>query len=302
MDKIKKVAVIGAGLMGSGIAQVCAQSGYKVMLNDVNLKIVNQGYTGITERWNSKKERGKIDAQTFSSYLDNLMATSDLREAVSDADIVIEAIVEKIDIKTSLLQQVDSLVRPDTIIASNTSSISISTLASKVSNPERFIGLHFFSPVPVMKLLEIIPGFVTSEEIYAIARDFGESLGKVCITCKDTHGFIVNRLLDPMANEAIRMLDEGVGTVEDIDNGMKYGCGHPMGPFELVDMAGIDLLLMVMEVFHRDTGNRDYNPANLLRKMVEAGYTGKKAGIGFYVYHEDGTKTVNPVFDKTWRK
>lgn len=297
MNKIQRITVIGAGMMGSGIAQVAAEAGYMVCLNDVSQEIIDQSIEQIHERWNRKVQAGKISDDTAKMYCMNLVGASEL-SAASNSDLVIEAIVENAEIKKNLFKKLNELCRKDTIMATNTSSISISSLAPAVDNPDRFIGMHFFSPVPVMKLLEIIPGFLTSEETYHTAKTFGESINKVCITSKDSYGFIVNRLLDPMINEAIRMLDEGVGTVEDIDNGMKFGCGHPMGPFELLDMAGVDVEYMVMQVFYKETGDPSHIPAPLLKKMVESGMTGRKAGKGFYIYHPDGSRTINPIIEK----
>ena len=298
MLNVKTILVVGAGLMGSGIAQTAAEAGFKVYLNDVADTFINKGIYGITERWESKLKKGKIDADTLEKYKSNLNAAPDYAVIADEIDMVIEAASEKLEIKESIFRKVSEIVREDAVIASNTSSISISKLASFVKKPENFIGTHFFSPVPVMKLLEVIPGIKTNDETYKTALAVGEKLGKVCITSKDSAGFIVNRLLDPMLNEAIRMLDEGVGTVEDIDNGTKYGLGHPMGPFELLDMAGIDIECAVMNVMHGQTGNPYFAPSPLLTKMVESGMIGRKAGIGFYVYNEDGTKEVNPAFKK----
>lgn len=297
MREIKNITVFGAGLMGAGIAQVSAEAGYRVCLIDINQEIVHKSIESICKRWESKIKKGTLTAEDAKKYCSNLFGSAD-KTMVSNADLVIEAIVEKYEVKSKLFKELGELCGEDIILATNTSSISISKLASVVQNPERFIGLHFFSPVPVMKLLEIIPGFQTAEEVFNEMKQFGENIGKVCIKSKDTYGFIVNRLLDPMINEAIRMLDEGVGTIEDIDNGMKYGCGHPMGPFELIDMAGIDVEYMVMQVFYEQTGNPLHLPAPLLKKMVDSGYIGKKAKKGFYIYHEDGSKSVNPIFNR----
>lgn len=294
--KMKNILVIGAGLMGSGIAQVAAQAGYKVYLNDISEEYINRGIDGIKDRWDKKVSKGSLSAEERDEYMSCLKGTADYSEVEEGFDLVIEAASEDFNIKKAIFNKVSTVVSDETIIASNTSSISISRLQAEVSCPDRFIGTHYFSPVPVMKLLEIIPGIRTSDETYKKTLEFGETLGKVCITSKDSAGFIVNRLLDPQLNEAIRMLDEGVGTVEDIDKGMRFGLAHPMGPFELLDMAGIDVEYAVMQVLYAETGNPYFAPAPLLRKMVEAGMTGKKAGKGFYVYGEDGSKTVNPVF------
>ena len=295
---IKKVTVIGGGLMGSGIAQVVAEAGYAVKLIDLNEEIISRAISEIHKRWNSKWQRGKISKEAADSYKNNLEGTFDFEAAVSEADLVIEAIIESEEAKVNLIKRISEFCKSDTIIASNTSSISITTLAAAAKKPNNFIGTHFISPVPVMKLLEIVPGLVTDEDVVNEIRAFGASIGKVTITSKDSTCFIINRMLDPMLNEAIQLLDDGVGLIEDIDNGMKYGLNHPMGPFELLDMAGIDVEYAVMQVLHSDTGDQKYRPAPLLRKMVKAGFIGKKVGKGFYIYKEDGSKEPNPVFMK----
>lgn len=295
MKAIHNIVVIGAGFMGAGIAQVAAEAGYYVCLNDISTEVINRALQSIRKRWESKAERGKISNEQLLSYISRLSGTSNLEEAVATADFIIEAVVEKIEVKASIFEKVSRLCGEDVIIASNTSSISITALAAFTEHPENFIGTHFFSPVPAMKLLEIIPGISTSEETLEAVKSFGEQIQKKCIVSKDSAGFIVNRLLDPMLNEAVQLVDDKVGTIEDIDAGMKFGCAHPMGPLELLDMAGIDIELAVMEVLYAETGDPKYRPAPLLKKMVRAGLIGKKAGKGFYVYHEDGTKVPNPV-------
>lgn len=215
-------------------------------------------------------------------------------DAAADADLVIEAVAEREDIKKGVFAELSKICRSDTILASNTSSISIAELSSVVNRPKRFLGMHFFSPVPLMKLLEIVRGVATAPEIVEIAREVGVKLGKTCIVAKDRPAFIVNRMLDPMINEAIGLLEAGIGSVEDIDVGMKCGLNHPMGPLELIDMAGIDIELAVMEVLYNETGDPKYRPATLLRDMVRMGWLGRKAGKGFYIYNADGSRTVNP--------
>ncbi len=297
MKEFNNILVIGAGLMGSGIAQASCEAGYKVYLNDISEEVVEKAILGINARWESKVARGKITEEKCRSNIESLVGIVDCEKIIGDIDLVIEAASEKFEVKKSIFNKVSKLVGEDTILASNTSSISITKLAAETGCPERFIGTHFFSPVPVMKLVEIIPGLLTSKETKKAADEFIKDLGKTAITVKDAAGFAVNRLLDPMINEAIRMVDEGVATVEEIDIGAKLGLNHPMGPFELVDMAGIDVLLDVMKVMHEQTANPHFAPAPLLVKMVESGMIGKKVGRGFYVYDEEGNRYHNPAFD-----
>ena len=298
MREIKKIAVIGGGLMGSGIAQVVAEAGLGVCVNDISSDLVNNAIKNINKRWESKLKKNKISEEDLSQLKTRLTGDEDIEKAVKDADMVIEAASEKINIKAEIFTRLGDLCPADVIIASNTSSISITKLAGFVKHPERFIGTHFFSPVPAMKLMEIIPGLLTDRSVVDKVFEIGSRLGKICVESKDTIGFIVNKLLDPMVNDAIKLLDDGVGTVEDIDAAMKYGCGHPMGPFELMDMAGIDIEYAVMQVFYEETGDVKYMPAPLLKKMIQSGLLGKKTGKGWYIYHDDGTKTVNPVLQR----
>jgi 3-hydroxybutyryl-CoA dehydrogenase len=291
----KKIFVIGAGTMGSGIAQVAIQSGYHVILNDISRQALENAGQSIEKRLGANVLKGKI-TESEKEIIFNRLSISDRLDTAAGADFVIEAIYENFDAKTQLYQNLGEICREDVIIASNTSSFSITSLASKSRSPEKFIGMHFFSPVPVMKLLEITPGFCTSNEVLESAKEIGKAFEKVIIVSKDMPGFIVNRLLDPMLNDAVRILDDGIGSIEDIDNGMKFGCNHPMGPLELADMAGLDILLAVMEVFYAELGDPRYCPAALLRKMVRAGCVGKKSGKGFYIYDEHGDKVMpNPM-------
>lgn len=296
MCKIRKVTIIGAGFMGCGIAQVTAEAGFNVCLYDLNDEIIENGISSVHQRWARKVKVGKLKKEIEEEYRKFLVGCADLETAVSESDLVIEAIAENFSAKSKLFKQISGYCKPECVFASNTSSLSITALAAMSERPQKFVGTHFFSPVPVMKLLEVIPGMQTDVETTQLVQAFGEKIGKICVTSKDSHGFLVNRLLDPMLNEAIQMLDDGVGTIADIDTAMKYGCGHPMGPFELLDMAGIDVEYAVMQVFYRDTGNPKYSPAPLLKKMVESGYLGKKTGKGFYIYKSDGSKKINPIF------
>lgn len=292
---IDKLFVAGAGLMGSGIAQTAAQSGLKVVLNDVNEKAVQRGLEGIWKRWESSVKKGRITREEMEACKGRLTGTTSLAEAAG-CDMVVEAVYENPDVKITLLRQLEEICRPDAVLASNTSSISITTLAAALDTPERFIGMHFFSPVPVMRLLELIPGLCTTRETLAAAQEVGARMGKTIIVSKDMPGFIVNRVANLMGNEAIQVLDEGIGTVESIDEGIRCGMNHPMGPLELCDMAGADILLAVMEVYHAELGDK-YRPAPLLRKMVKAGMLGRKTGKGFYIYDEQGVKIgPNPIF------
>lgn len=293
---VEKLFVAGAGLMGSGIAQTAAQAGLRVVLNDVREDIVQKSLAGIWKRWESSAAKGRITREEAELYKSRLTGSWALADA-ADSDAVIEAVYENADVKTRLLRQLQEVCRGDAVIASNTSSMSITALASAVDTPERLIGMHFFSPVPVMRLLEVIPGLRTSRETLDTARELGARLGKTVVVSKDMPGFIVNRVANLMGNEAIQVLDEGIGTVESIDEGVRCGLNHPMGPLELCDMAGADILLAVMEVYHAELGDK-YRPAPLLRKMVKAGMLGRKTGRGFYVYDEQGRKIgPNPVFD-----
>lgn len=298
MRKINNILIIGAGFMGEGIAQVAAESGFQVSLNDINDEAVSKALNNIYGRWENKVFRNKITQDKIDEYKLRISGCNELENAVLSADMIIEAIIEKSEMKIKLFEKLKKICKEDVIIASNTSSLSVTALAAETDKPENFIGMHFFSPVPAMKLLEIIPGMLSSEDTVETAKEVGKQLGKICIISKDNAGFIVNRLLDPMLNEAIQLLDDGVGTIEDIDAGMKYGCAHPMGPFELLDMAGIDVEYAVMQVLYTETGDPKYRPAPLLRKMVRAGYLGKKKGKGFYIYNNDGSKIPNPYFNK----
>ncbi|MDK2823412.1 MAG: 3-hydroxybutyryl-CoA dehydrogenase [Clostridia bacterium] len=281
---IKEIYIVGAGQMGSGIAQVAIQSGYKVILNDVDVKFVEKAKANIEKRVSRLVEKGKITEEEKEKALNNLSTSVDLTDA-KNADLVIEAIVENEDIKGQVFKKLDAICKEDAILASNTSSISITQIAANTKRADKVVGMHFFNPVPVMKLLEITKGLDTSEETLKVAQEVGEKLGKVTVISKDSPGFIVNRLLDPMLNEAIYLLDEGVATVEDIDKGMVNGCNHPMGPLALTDLIGLDVLLAVMEVLYKEYGDPKYRPCPLLRRMVKAGKLGKKTGEGFYKYN-----------------
>lgn len=295
--EIRKIFVVGSGLMGSGIAQTAIQCGYEVILNDQSKAALERGVTGITKRLERLVEKGKMTAEEKDACLARLTTSVSVHVA-SNVDLVIEAIYENLEAKQAIFQQLDKICDSRTIFASNTSSISMTSLAAATSRPDRVVGLHFFSPVPVMSLVEIVYGLRTSQETIDIVTEVGKHMGKRPILAKDKPGFIVNRMLLPMLNEAVQVLDEDIGSVEDVDEGMLRGCNHPMGPLALADMIGLDILLEVMETFYLDLGDTKYRPAHLLRKMVAAGYLGRKSGAGFYVYDEGKKIGVNPVLVK----
>lgn len=294
---IQNIFVVGAGLMGSGIAQTAMQSGYTVTLNDQSEEALDRARAGINARLERMVEKGKMTAEEKADCMSRLTTSARLSAAV-DADMVIEAIYENLAAKQDVFQSLEKYCGPQTIFASNTSSISLTALAAATKRPEKVVGMHFFSPVPVMRLVEVVFGLRTSQEVLDSVREVGEKMGKRLILAKDKPGFIVNRALLPMLNEAVQILDEGVGTVEDVDEGMRLGCNHPMGPLELADMIGLDILLQVMQVFYEDLGDTKYRPAHLLRKMVTSRYLGRKTGAGFYLY-ENGKKIgVNHVLTR----
>jgi len=282
MADIKTIGVIGAGQMGAGIAQVCAASGFQTYLWDAQSAALEKGIKGVHGRLDRLVEKEKISTEQASDTKKNLLAASSIKD-FSSAQLVIEAIIENTEIKQSLFKEVETVVSADAILASNTSSISITRLAASTSKPERFIGLHFMNPVPVMKLVEIIRGLQTSDETYHRGKALCEQLGKTTVLGVDSPGFVVNRILCPMINEAIFLLQEGVKP-EDIDNAMKLGTNQPMGPLELADFVGLDTLLYILQLLHRELGEDKYRPCPLLVKYVEAGWYGKKNGRGFYTY------------------
>jgi 3-hydroxybutyryl-CoA dehydrogenase len=285
--EVKTIAVIGAGQMGAGIAQVAAQAGIDVILNDVSDEICRHGYDGIRKGLDRAVERGRMTADERDTMIARVTPTARL-EDVGAADFVVEAIIEREDAKVALFRRIDEVCPRPVIFASNTSSISVTRMGAATRRPDRFIGMHFMNPVPVMKLVEIIRGLATSDETYAATRELSARLGKETITAADFPGFIVNRILLPMINEAVYALQEGVGSAADIDTGMKLGTNHPMGPLELADLVGLDTCLYVMEVLHEGLGDSKYRPCPLLRRYVDAGYLGRKTGRGFHVYDARG--------------
>lgn len=282
--EIKKICVLGAGLMGSGIAQVAAQAGFEVIIRDVEDRFVENGITGIKGNLARAVSKGKMDPDTADQIMDRIIGTTDLTMAAQDADMVIEAIIEIMEIKKQVYQELDNICKKETLFASNTSGLSITEMASATKRPEKVIGMHFFNPVPVMRLVELIRGFATSDDTLSIAKEFVEKIKKTAIEVKEAPGFAVNRILVPMINEAIFVLAEGIAKAEDIDNAMTLGANHPIGPLALADMVGLDTILLVLDGFHRELGEDKYRPAPLLRKMVRAGYLGRKSGKGFYDY------------------
>jgi 3-hydroxybutyryl-CoA dehydrogenase len=277
-----KVGVIGAGQMGAGIAQVIASSGFSTLLYDSQAAALSKGTEGIHSRLNQAVQKGKLSREVADSAIQRLTAVSDLN-AFAQCDLVIEAIIENFDIKASLFKQLDAIVKPGSILASNTSSISITRIAASTTRPEKVIGVHFMNPVPVMKLVEVIRGLQTSDETYAAIQDFCAKIDKTTVLAIDTPGFVVNRILCPMINEAIFLVQEGVKP-EDIDTAMKLGTNQPMGPLTLADFVGLDTLLYILQLLHRELGEDKYRPCPLLVKYVEAGWFGKKSGRGFYKY------------------
>lgn len=287
--EIRKIGVVGAGQMGSGIAQVAAQAGYEVMLRDLEGSYLERGLSGIRRSLGKLLEKGKLDQQSHDAALSRIHTTLELRDLVG-CDLVVEAIVEHEPTKLELFRELDGLLGPEAILASNTSSIPITRLAAATQRPERFIGMHFMNPVPLMQLVEVIRGYLTSEETSAAVVASAKRMGKTPVEVNDYPGFVANRILLPMLNEAVQCVMEGVGEPEAIDTIMKLGMNHPMGPLTLADFIGLDTCLSVMEVLHQGLGDDKYRPSPLLRKMVQAGLLGRKSGRGFYKYDEKGNK------------
>ena len=280
---IKKVGIIGAGTMGNGIAQTCAMSGFATVMLDINEAAIQKGLATITNSLDRLIKKEKISEAQKAAALALIKTTTAMAD-MSGVDIVIEAATENEGVKLKIIKDVERVIGPNAIIASNTSSISITHMAAATARPDKFIGLHFFNPVPVMTLVEIIRGLQTADETHASVEALAQALGKYPITVKNNPGFVVNRILCPMINEAIFVFSEGLASAEAIDEGMKLGCNHPIGPLALADMVGLDTLLAVMQVFYEGFDDSKYRPAPLLKEMVGAGYLGRKSGRGFYSY------------------
>jgi 3-hydroxybutyryl-CoA dehydrogenase len=281
---MKNIAVIGSGTMGNGIAHVFAQSGFKVVLIDISEDALTKAISAIDKNLGRQVEKGILTKEIKSAALANITTTTFIKEGVKDAELIIEAATENVDLKLKIFREVDENTKPGTILASNTSSISITKIASVTKSPDKVIGMHFMNPVPIMKLVEVIRGYSTSDEVTKTIMDLSRVLGKVPVEVNDYPGFIANRILMPLINEAIHSLYEGVAGVEEIDTVMKLGMAHPMGPLQLADFIGLDVCLSIMNVLQSGFGNPKYAPCPLLVNMVQAGHKGIKSGSGFYKY------------------
>jgi 3-hydroxybutyryl-CoA dehydrogenase len=303
INEIKTVSVIGAGTMGNGIVHVFSQFGFKVHMIDIAQASLDRAMGNITKNMERQISKGSLTEEQKEKALNNITTFTDLGEGIKDADLIIEAATESIDLKMKIFKDIDRLAPAHAILASNTSSISITRIGSHTSRPSQVIGMHFMNPVPVMKLVEIINGYATSKEVTRVIHELSLFINKVPCVVNDYPGFIANRILMPMINEAITSLQEGVAGVEEIDTIMKLGMAHPMGPLQLADFIGLDTCLSIMNVLHMGFGNQKYAPATLLANMVQAGYLGVKSGEGFYKYTAGSKELVvsERFLDKKWK-
>lgn len=281
---MEKIFVLGAGTMGSGIVQAFAQKGYEVIVRDIKDELVQSGIVRINNGLSKLVSKGKMTEETKEDILSRISGTTDMSLA-ADCDLVVEAAIENMKIKKEIFAELDKICKPETILASNTSSLSITEVASATNRPEKVIGMHFFNPAPVMKLVEIIRGMATSQETFDAVKELSVAIGKEPVEVEEAPGFVVNRILIPMINEASFILQEGIASVEDIDTAMKYGANHPMGPLALGDLIGLDVCLAIMDVLYNETGDTKYRSSSILRKYVRAGWLGRKSGRGFYNYN-----------------
>ncbi len=280
---MEKIFVLGAGTMGSGIVQAFAQKGYEVIVRDIKDEFVQRGLSGINKNLSKLVSKGKMTEETKEEILSRISGTTDMNLA-ADCDLVVEAAIENMKIKKEIFAELDGICKKETILASNTSSLSITEVASATSRPDKVIGMHFFNPAPVMKLVEIIRGMATSQETFDAVKNLSLEIGKEPVEVKEAPGFVVNRILIRMINEASFILQEGIASVEDIDTAMKFGANHPMGPLALGDLIGLDVCLAIMDVLYNETGDNKYRASSTLRKYVRAGWLGRKSGRGFYNY------------------
>ena len=281
---MEKIFVLGAGTMGAGIVQAFAQKGYEVIVRDIKDEFVERGIAGINKGLSRQVAKGKMTEEVKEEILARITGTTDMNLA-ADCDLVVEAAVENMKIKKEIFAELDKICKPETILASNTSSLSITEVASATARPDKVIGMHLFNPAPVMKLVEIIRGMATSQETFDAVKELSVAIGKEPVEVAEAPGFVVNRILIPMINEASVILQEGVASVEDIDTAMKYGANHPMGPLALGDLIGLDVCLAIMDVLYSETGDSKYRASSILRKYVRAGWLGRKSGRGFYNYN-----------------
>jgi 3-hydroxybutyryl-CoA dehydrogenase len=280
---MEKIFVLGAGTMGAGIVQAFAQKGCEVIVRDIKEEFVDRGIAGIAKGLEKQVAKGKMTEEVKEEILSRISGTTDMNLA-ADCDLVVEAAIENMKIKKEIFAELDGICKPETILASNTSSLSITEVASATKRPDKVIGMHFFNPAPVMKLVEVIRGIATSQETFDAVKELSVTIGKEPVEVAEAPGFVVNRILIPMINEASFILQEGIASVEDIDNAMKYGAAHPMGPLALGDLIGLDVCLAIMDVLFSETGDSKYRASSILRKYVRAGWLGRKSGKGFYDY------------------